>query len=396
MRKIVFCVLAGVLAALVAARALTPESARAASDAEQYGYNLCSISLPVTTETAGSALVAELNSYYLFRTPTAKNRWTGSCAGKSLVVILADAWRTPAQPGRGEAALRRLDRESAQLGPVYRTDWFQGAAGECFALLTGVVPTTVDGRSALAWTGERHTLLPYAPARMLAAEGYVCAAFVGDGGLCAGLRELGFGRVTASGGTAEETLAQTLPEVLEAERFFAFWHWSDEDCGAALEALLDGLDRARRLDDTVICLVTGADAEGRGHIRLCGGGLDGAVSRRPCSALDAAPTLLNLFGLDYDSRMLSGLDLFADNGEPGAVTAVTPVVILYGSAYSDWVTDAGSYCADGSVFRQTADCFCSSREVSDYVREVARQVYDRYIYTRRAMEMNYFKVVLGG
>ena len=97
MRKIFLCVLTGVLAALVAARALLPEAAGAAAaeDGAVYGYNICNISLPITAETAGSALIAEMNSYYLFQTPTAKNEWTGVFRGKNLVVICADSWNTP-------------------------------------------------------------------------------------------------------------------------------------------------------------------------------------------------------------------------------------------------------------------------------------------------------------
>ena len=120
-----------------------------------------------------------------------------------------------------------------------------------------------------------------------------------------------------------------------------------------------------------------------------------AVSHKPCSALDVTPTLLNLLGLEYDSRFLSGLDIFSTNEEPGVVRAVTPVVSLYGSAFSDWISDAGYYSSEGSIFRQTADCFRSSAEVSAYVRDVSRLVYDRYIYTRKAMEYDYFRVALG-
>ena len=96
MRKIFLCVLTGVLAALVAARALLPETAGAAAeDGAVYGYNICNISLPITVETAGSALIAEMNGYYLFQTPTAKNEWTGVFHGKNLIVLCADGWNTP-------------------------------------------------------------------------------------------------------------------------------------------------------------------------------------------------------------------------------------------------------------------------------------------------------------
>ena len=106
------------------------------------------------------------------------------------------------------------------------------------------------------------------------------------------------------------------------------------------------------------------------------------------------PTLLNLFGLTYDSRFLTGTDVFSTNSETGVVRAVTPAVSLYGSAFSDWVSDAGSYSSGGSIFRQTADCFDSSEEVSAYVHEVSRLVYERYTYAYKTMENNYFRLVV--
>lgn len=396
MRKLVLCLLTGVLIALITARSLLPESARAvSSDGETYGYNICSVSLPITTETAGSALIADMNGYYLFRSPTAKNEWTGVLGGKDLILICAEDWRVPSSPGRySDSALYRLARGSAHISEVYRTDWYQGAAGQFFALLTGVVPTTVDGMSALSWTGEQDTYLPYAIARCLSAEGYACAAFIGDEAQRAGLLALGFDTVTAAEEPAEERISAELSSLTDAGRYFGFWHWRG-DGEAALEALFDLLKQTRRLDDTVICLLAGAEDEERGILYIYSRELTGAVCRRPCSGLDVTPTLLNLFGLEYDSRFLSGLDIFSTNGETGVVRAVTPVVSLYGSAFSDWVSDAGSYSVAGSIFRQTADCFDSSEEVSAYVHDVSRLVYDRYIYARKAMEYNYFRVALG-
>jgi len=396
MRKIVFCVLTGVLMALVTARALLPESARAASDAELFGYNICDISLPITTETAGSAMLAELNGYYLFRTPTAKNDWTGVFAGKNLVLVCADNWRVPDNPSRyGDGAIYRLDRGSAGVGAVYRTDWFQGSAGLSFALLTGVVPTTADDMTALQYTGRQDIYYPYALAISLAREGYSCSAFIRENAQREGFETLGFSRVAVCDQTAAEDVRDTLSEAAGEGRFFAFWLWEDEDGAQALEALFDGLKSLRRLDDTVICLLAAAEEDGRARLYIYGAEAADAVSRRPCSALDVTPTLLNLFGVEYDSRFLSGLDVFSTNSETGVVRAVTPVVSLYGSAFSDWVSDAGEYSSAGNIFRQTADCFEDTEAVSDYVRDVSRIVYDRYLFSRKAMEYNYFRVALG-
>lgn len=398
MRRFVLCVLSGALAALVIARGLLPASADAAvPDTRAYGYNILDIRLPITTETAGSALIAEMNGYWLYRTPTAKNKWTGAAAGKDLILICADNWLVPEEPTRyGAPALYRLERGSARLSAVYRPDWYQGSAGREFALLTGLVPTMVGEETALQWTAEQKIWFPYTLARLLGAQGYGCAAFLREDSCAAAYDAFGFDTVAVASGPAEETLGQTLGTLTAQERFFAYYSWPDEDGEAALEALFSELKAARRLDDTVICLAAGSavDAD-RARIFLYGGDLALASSDKPCSELDVTPTLLNLFGLSYDARFLSGRDVFARNDEPGAARSITPVVPLYGSAFSDWVTDAGQYTGEGHIFRQTADCFASSAEVSAYVHAMSRLVYDRYIYARKALESNYFQIVLG-
>lgn len=54
-----------------------------------------------------------------------------------------------------------------------------------------------------------------------------------------------------------------------------------------------------------------------------------------CSAIDILPTLLNLFGLEYDSRLITGQDILST--APGFVPLNT-----YKTSYN-WITDYGSY-----------------------------------------------------
>ncbi len=51
----------------------------------------------------------------------------------------------------------------------------------------------------------------------------------------------------------------------------------------------------------------------------------------PCCNVDILPTVLNLFGLEYDSRLLPGTDIFSDN---------TPIAMLYNKSF---VTDLVKY-----------------------------------------------------
>ena len=44
----------------------------------------------------------------------------------------------------------------------------------------------------------------------------------------------------------------------------------------------------------------------------------------PCCNVDILPTVLNLFGMEYDSRLLPGTDIFSDN---------TPIAMLYNKSF---------------------------------------------------------------
>lgn len=65
----------------------------------------------------------------------------------------------------------------------------------------------------------------------------------------------------------------------------------------------------------------------------------GLVVDEPTYSLDILPTLSNLFGLEYDSRLMIGRDVFSDE-EP----------FVYWSLTGSWKTDKGSYLAETGTF----------------------------------------------
>ena len=394
-RTIVFIILFAVLTALVIARAQLPEpSIPVMAESSASGYNIRDLVLPTVTETAGSAIIAEMNGYFLAREPTAKNAFTGVLRGKNLLLICADEWAPDPTDRSASPTLYRLAQESAQVTEVWRPDWYQGMEGRLFALLSGLVPTRVGDQSSLVYTGAQNIYLPFSLPRGLAREGYDCRAFLPDGTYAPALKALGFGTVLTGTVDASGLTEEALDAFASADKpIFAFCQWN----GAGEEALAllwNALGTERRTD-TALCLLS-ADADGqRAQLYLWGAGLSGAASALPCSELDLTPTLLNLVGADFDSRFLSGRDIFA--AAPSSVTAedTTPLVSLCGSAFSPWVTEAGRYDTAARLF--TPDDGADPLPDEDaYIRSVCTLQYQRYIFSRRVMETNYFHLVFGG
>ena len=396
MRRLILflCILS--LLGLVSARSLLPEPEEVQTAmAVSYGYNILSLNLSLMPETAGSALIAEMNRYYLFRTPTAKNECTGLLEGKNLILICADSWSPDLSDRNSCPTLHRLWQEGIDFTNVYRPDWYQGMDGREFALLTGVVPTNINNKTALIHTGEQHTYFPYSPALALGREGYTALTFYKDENHRPAYEALGFSLLIRSAATDLETAENSLTALLETSPFFAYYVWSGSDGEEALAALMEGLESLGLEDDTVICLLTADTQDQRAHLFLWADGLRSRTASLPCSELDIVPTLLNLFGIGYDSRFLSGRDVFAPAGDADQASSLTPLVSLYGSAYSDWVTLAGSYIAADSLFWQKGRVLQGTDRITAYVSAVNDLVYNRYVFARRVMENNYFQLALG-
>lgn len=94
--------------------------------------------------------------------------------------------------------------------------------------------------------------------------------------------------------------------------------------------------------------------------------------------MDALPTILNLFGIEYDSRLLMGTDIMSDSD---------PLVI-----YNDrsWITDKGKYNANKKKFTPT-----NGEEVSqEYVEKINSIVANKYSMSALILDKNYYKYVI--
>lgn len=103
-------------------------------------------------------------------------------------------------------------------------------------------------------------------------------------------------------------------------------------------------------------------------------GLDAQEYDSPMCSLDILPTLSNLFGLDYDSRLLMGRDVFSD----------TEALAIFNDR--SWITERGSYNAN-------------TREVTGkmdqaYIDRINTLVHGKFVYSAKILERDYYRVVL--
>ena len=99
-----------------------------------------------------------------------------------------------------------------------------------------------------------------------------------------------------------------------------------------------------------------------------------------CCNVDILPTILNLWGLDYDSRMLAGTDVFSDGAH---------VAVLIDKS---WVTDKVRFSAGKGKTEYLAD---PSEIPEDYVESVNRLVATRFSISKDILNSAYYNYVFG-
>lgn len=167
----------------------------------------------------------------------------------------------------------------------------------------------------------------------------------------------------------------------------------------ALEYLLNRLEEKGILDKTVICftgdhwpygLSNDEFSELLGHpveenfelyksnlVLYCSSVEEPIYIDKQCCSLDIVPTLLNLFGFDYDSRLLMGRDILSDS--EGFVRFLN----------KSYITDRVMFNAQTKEYTYLTD-----EEISDdYLKECKQIVNQRWNYSLKILDTDYYKYI---
>ena len=165
----------------------------------------------------------------------------------------------------------------------------------------------------------------------------------------------------------------------------------------ALETLINKLNDKGILDDTVIALVGDhypytltidqvnevsdytrdeVVEVNRSNFILWNSEMDEPVQvDKVGSQIDVLPTLLNLFGIEYDSRLMMGQDILSDN----------PGVAIFSNR--SWVSDYGTYFSSGKEFLPKENVEIPE----DYVGEMNREVANKFTMSQSFLKYNIYE-----
>ena len=102
-----------------------------------------------------------------------------------------------------------------------------------------------------------------------------------------------------------------------------------------------------------------------------------------CCQVDILPTVSNLLGLEYDSRMLDGSDILSDNEG----------LVVFSSKC--WRSDRGFYDRYTSTFTPAAGVSMTAEEQEDYVSAMKKLVQYKLDSTALVIENDFYGYVFG-
>ena len=104
---------------------------------------------------------------------------------------------------------------------------------------------------------------------------------------------------------------------------------------------------------------------------------------KPCYSADILPTLLNLFGFEYDSRLLMGSDILSDS---------EGLAIMSNHSF---ISELGTYNASTDEFiPNNENTFASEQEAEEYIEDMNAKINNIFKISAKILETDYYGYVL--
>ncbi len=422
-------------------------------------YNMIELDLEkLAALSSGSSEKEWLAGYIAGLEPTGTNEYTGMFKDHNLIYITAEGFSTYAINADLTPTLYKLANSGFVFTNYYVPLWQTSTSDGEYVNLTGLIP---DGQFSMKKSAENH--MAYALPAFFQEEGCVNMAYHNntlsyyDRHLSH--PNLGYDFKASKLGDLEdaewgnkifymenpgrwpasdlEMFQYTIPEYIQAQRFNVYYmtvsghmYYSftgnsmskknkeavdhldmSENARAyiachieldkALEHLLSELEKAGKLENTVIALSAdhypyamteeqyeelagrylSSDREiYRNTLILWNGGMEESIMvTKPCCSVDILPTLLNLFGFKYDSRMYAGRDILSD---------AEGMVIFNDRSF---VTDTVVYDRKAKTTTWCKDL--PEAEKESYLDAMKQEVKNRYNFSAYMLRQDYYNVL---
>lgn len=413
-----------------------------------WDYNMMFLDFDRLIEQEEDESIRNMHRYFSQETPTRKNEWTGYFSGKNLVWIVAEGFCTQAVDPERTPTLYKLCNSGFVFENFYTPLWGVSTSDGEYVTTTGLIPKS----GIWSYSQSSDNYMPFAFGNQFRLQGYKTLAYhdylysyydrdKSFPNMGYDYRAIGNGldmELTENFPSDLEMMEKIVPEFVNEEHFMVYCltvsghlnytqeansmcrrHWDEVkdlpyseavrcylacqmELELAVSSLIEQLDAAGRLEDTVIVLSGDHYPYGltdEQYSELLGHPVDPVfeiyenslilwnstmeepvVVDKYCSSLDVMPTLSNLFGLRYDSRLMAGRDILSE----------APSLVVF-SNYS-FLDDVGAY---NSVTDQFT-CWDGSEIDESYVAEQIATVQNRVAYSAAILDQDYYRIALNG
>lgn len=408
---------------------------------KEYSYNVDSnidFDSLITNET--NSTIKSMHEYFAADSGTLQNEYTGYFKDKNLILIMAESFNEIAVSEKYTPTLFKLTTNGFVFNNFY-TPVNNSTIGGEFQLLSGLF---ANGQLS-TWRSGKNSY-PYGIATLFQNEGYSTFAYhdhyykFQDRNKY--LASLGFTNFKACGNglgdlinckswpeSDVEMIEKTVDDYINEDKFMVFYasvsghggySWSGNamskkhkaevsdlpysesvkayiaaqmEFDQALELLIDKLDAAGKLDDTVIAFVgdhypymlsldeinevssykkDNVIEINHSNLAIWNSKMGIVNVDKVGSQIDVLPTIYNLFNLKYDSRLIIGKDILSN----------TPGLAIFSNR--SWVSDSGKYFANSKNF-------VSSLDVDDnYVNNMNSIVSSKITMSKNIVQNNYY------
>ena len=407
----------------------------------EYDYNTIDIDF-----SGGSGEVAKINEFMVNEKGSKQNKYTGMFEGKNLIFIVAESFNEIAVSEELTPTLYKLVHEGFDFENFYTSNNLSTIGGE-FQALTGLY---ADNTILSSWRGGK-AYYPYGLGNVFKNLGYNTFAYHNNSAYYQDrnvyLKTQGFDNFKGCYNGLEkvinceqwpqsdvEMIEGTISDYINSDKPFMTYYmtvsghfyysysgnamasknkdlvdnldYPEEVKGylatqieldRALELMINKLEEASKLDDTVIVLLADHYPYGlpidyinilsdykrdslieanSNNLIIYNSKMKSEKIDKVGMSIDVIPTVYNLFGIEYDSRLIMGKDILSTS---------EGIAIFKDKS---WITNKGTYYASSGKFEAKVD------DISDdYVDTINSIVSNRVAISRMIVENDYYKYI---